>query len=102
MGYLVIELHVYLELAEGKGSELESIFRQDFVPAISRRKGFKQVRLLRKRGAPGEYEIDIVFSSEELRLEWVASPEHAAIWPRIAGLCRSVSSAGFEVCESAQ
>lgn len=97
----MIELHVYVELTEGKGSELEQIFRRDFVPAISRRKGFMQVRLLRKRDTRGEYEIDIVFSSEELRLEWVASPEHVAIWPRIAGLCHKISTAGFEVCESA-
>jgi heme-degrading monooxygenase HmoA len=94
----MIELHVRLEIIEGKGPDLEAVYRGDFLPVISRREGFRQVRLLRKRDAPGEYELDIAFSSEALRLKWVDSPEHAAVWPRIAGLCQRFSGTGFDAC----
>lgn len=94
----MIELHVRLEIMEGRGPELEAVYLKEFLPAISRREGFRQVRLLRKRDAPGEYELDIVFSSEALRLKWVDSPEHAAVWPRISGLCRRFAGTGFDAC----
>lgn len=94
----MIELHIYLDLLEDKGPELEAVYRKEFVPVISRWEGFQRATLLRKRDARSEYELDLVFSSEALRLKWADSPEHAAVWPRIANLCRRFSCVGFDVC----
>jgi heme-degrading monooxygenase HmoA len=93
------ELHVCLESQEGRGPELESAYWRVFVPAISRREGFRRVALLKKRDAPGEYELDIAFASEALRIRWVDSPEHAVAWPELAKRCRRVTCAGYDVCE---
>jgi heme-degrading monooxygenase HmoA len=94
------EVHIHLELVSGKEQELENIFWKDFVPAVSSRDGFKQVRLLKKRDASNRYEIDIVFSNEEQRLAWVASAEHDLVWSRIEKLCVRVDVERFDVCES--
>lgn len=95
----MVELHIYLDVCEGKCPALENVFHEEFVPAIRRREGFRQVRLLKKRDAENKYEIDIVFTSELLRLKWVESPEHFAVWQKIEKFSKGFSLAGFDVCE---
>jgi hypothetical protein len=95
----MIELHIYLEPFAGKESQLESVFREAFVPAISVQQGFKRVALLKARDALRQYRIELAFDNEELRLKWVASLEHQAAFPRVAALCQQVTWAGFDVVE---
>jgi hypothetical protein len=52
--------------------------------------------LLKKSDALRQYQIDITFDSEELRLKWVDSKEHTEVWPKVAALCQRVSWSGFE------
>jgi heme-degrading monooxygenase HmoA len=92
-----IELHIYLEPFAGKGDDLEAAYWQHFVPAIEVQKGFQRTVLLRKRDAVREYQINIAFTSEDLRLEWVASREHAEAWPKLEALCQRASWEGFDV-----
>lgn len=93
----MIELHIHLEPFAGKEGELESAFRDAFVPAISVQQGFRRVALLKARDALRRYQIHLAFDSEELRLKWVASREHQEAFPRIAALCQQVSWSGFDV-----
>ncbi|MBN1837072.1 MAG: antibiotic biosynthesis monooxygenase [Spirochaetales bacterium] len=93
----MIELHIYLEPLAGKEAELESLFRDAFVPAISVQDGFRRVALLKVRDALRQYRIELAFDNEDLRLKWVASAEHQAAFPRIAALCQQITWAGFEV-----
>ncbi len=58
---------------------------------------FPSPRARLSRGALRRYRIELVFESEELRLQWVASREHQEAFPRIAALCQRVSWSGFEV-----
>ena len=93
----MIALQIYLEPFAGKDEELERKFKDVFVPAISVQKGFIRVSLLKSRDALREYRIELVFESEDLRLQWVASKEHQEAFPQIAVLCQRVSWSGFDV-----
>jgi heme-degrading monooxygenase HmoA len=93
----MIALQIYLEPVAGKEQELEQIFEQIFTPAISIQKGFVRVSMLKSREALREYQIELVFESEELRLGWVASKEHQEAFPQITALCQRVSWSGFDI-----
>jgi len=93
----MIELKIHLEPFAGKEVELETTFRDIFVPAISVQEGFVRVALLKARDALREYHVSLVFESEELRLKWVASREHQDTFPKLAALCQRVSWFGFDV-----
>lgn len=95
----MIELHIYLEPFEGKETELESVYWSDFVPAITIQEGFQRVTLIKRRDALREYQINLAFDTEELRLKWVGSKEHQAVWPKIASLCSRASWCGFDTVE---
>ena len=93
----MIALQIYMEPHAGKEEELEKAFDNVFVPAISVQKGFIRVILLKSRDALREYQIELVFESEELRLQWVASKEHQKAFPQLAALCQRVSWTGFDI-----
>ena len=82
-----------------KETELESVFRDAFVPAISVQEGFRRVTLLKVRDAMRQYRIVLAFGSEELRLKWVASKEHQQAFPKIMALCQQITWAGFDVVQ---
>ena len=96
----MIELHIYLEPHDGKETELESLYWKEYVPGIGMQEGFQRTTLLKNRDALREYQIDITFDSEALRLKWVGSKEHTEIWPKMAALCQQVSWAGFDTVEN--
>lgn len=95
----MIELHIYLEPHEGREKELEALYWHEYVPGISIQDGFKRTTLIKRRNALREYQIDIGFQSEELRLKWVHSKEHQGVWPRITSLCARASWNVFETVE---
>ena len=95
----MIELHIYLEPHEGREGDLESLYWKDYVSGIRIQEGFQQTTLLKKRDALREYQINITFDSEELRLKWVDSKEHSEVWPKMAALCQRVSWVGFDTVE---
>jgi len=92
----MIELHIYLEPHDGREKELETLYFNEYVAGIKIQEGFQRTTLLKNRDALREYQIDITFDSEELRLKWVDSKEHTEVWPKIAALCQRVSWAGFD------
>ena len=93
----MIALQIYLEPFAGKEEKLEKKFKEVFDPAISIQKGFVRVSPFKSRDALREYQIELVFESEELRLQWVASKEHKEAFPQIAALCQRVSWSGFDI-----
>ena len=92
----MIELHIYLESHDGKEKDLEDLYLREYVTGIKIQEGFRRTTLLKKRDALREYQINIEFDSEALRLKWVNSKEHTEIWPKVAALCQRVSWAGFD------
>jgi len=92
----MIELHIYLEPHDGKEKELENLYLKEYVEGIKNQQGFRRTTLLKKRDALREYQINIEFDSEDLRMKWVESKEHTEIWPKVAALCQRVFWAGFD------
>ena len=92
----MIELHIFLEPFDGKESELESMYWKEYVPGIKIQEGFQRTTLLKKRDALREYQINITFDSEQLRLKWVDSKEHTEVWPKMASLCQRVFWISFD------
>ena len=92
----MIELHIYMEPLAEKEEEFVTMYRAEYVPGIRIQEGFRRTTLLKKRDALREYQIDIAFDTEELRMKWVVSREHTDIWPRMAALCRRASWVGFD------
>ena len=90
-------LQIYLTCNEGTESELESRFRDTFLPAISIQRGYLGAHLIRSVQDPRRYHIEFTFESEELRQKWVASDEHERALPVIKALCSDSSFARFEV-----
>lgn len=95
----MIALKIYLDAYEGKEKDLEKAFLTYFAPAIKTMEGFKNVVMLKKRDALREYEINLFFETEELRMKWVASDEHQMAFPKIAECCTMVSWVSFDAVE---
>ena len=95
----MIELHISLEPWVGKEKELENIYWNEYIPAISIQKGFQRSTLLKRKDAMREYQVDITFDTEELRLQWVGSKEHREVWPKMADLCARACWCGFDTVE---
>lgn len=95
----MIELHIHLEPIVGEEESLEDAFRTEFLPAVSRQEGFCRATLLKKGNALREYEIDLAFETEELRLKWVASDDHQEVFPKVAATCQRLWHEGFDTVE---
>lgn len=104
----MIELHIYLKARSGQQAEIERIYRDDYVPAITIQKGFRGTTLLRPydpetnariAGQPAnfDYEINITFDSEPDRMRWATGPEHVVCWPKMEALCEKIEWEGFDV-----
>jgi heme-degrading monooxygenase HmoA len=98
----MMTLRIRLRVRDGQGPALETLYRDAYVPAIRGQRGFLRCELWRQHDDPARYEIAIFFESEELRLRWVASPEHAATWPRVEALCTEITAHGFDAIATAQ
>lgn len=92
-----VQLHIYIEVKAGKGSELERLYYSSYVPAIKVQDGFLGSRLLRHYESKGKYEIDISFRTEKQRAAWAQSQEHQAAWPKIQEIGEKITWQGFDV-----
>lgn len=105
----MIALHIYLRVRAGHEADLERVYKEAYVPAITPQRGFRSTTLLRTYGAAQSaeiagrhdwpYEIVIVFDSEDDRRAWAGGPAHAVAWPRIEDLCDEITWQGFEVVQ---
>lgn len=93
----MITLHIALDVRAGQGPTLEALYREAYVPAITKQDGFRATTLLRAADDADRYEIDIVFASEAQRQAWADGADHADTWPRIVALCTDFDAQGFEV-----
>lgn len=97
----MIALQVRLLLQPGKESEAEQLFRGEYVAAIRTQPGFRRAQLLRPHAGHDTYLIVIEFDTEQQRLDWVATTEHASTWPKFERLCSEISDEGFTVVAAA-
>ena len=101
-------LEIYFKVAAGRAEEFEKMFAESYVPAMRKQQGYLRsnlLRLFRKdvaeeiEAAPTEfnYQMQLVFDTEENRRKWVASKEHATAWPLASGMAEKFSWRGFDV-----
>lgn len=91
-----VQLHIYIEVKPGKGTELENLYHSAYVPAIKVQDGFLWSRLLRHYESDSKYEIDISFTTEKQRATWAQSKEHQAAWPKIEAVSAKITWQGFD------
>lgn len=93
----MITLHIALHLKAGRGADLEALYREAYVPAITRQDGFRGTTLLRAAEDPDRYEIDIAFDTETQRRTWADGADHAATWPRVVALCEGFTADLYDI-----
>ena len=93
---------------EENGQAFEDMFRDVYVPAMQVQEGYLGSRLLRlfpkevheeinARPTEFNYQMELVFDTEENRQKWVASEEHATAWPHASGMAQKFAWRGFDV-----
>lgn len=97
----MIVLQVRLFVQSGKGPEVEELFRGEYVDAIHAQPGFRRAQLLQPYDSRDDYLIVIEFDTEQQRLDWVATAEHASTWPKFEELCSKITDEGFDVVAEA-
>jgi hypothetical protein len=82
-----IQLHADLAIDPAREAEAVRYFETVYRPTASRFEGYLDLRLLKLQSAlvgsaPAgiNYRFSITFTSEDLRLKWVASPPHQQVW----------------------
>ena len=85
-----IQLHADLAIDPAREAQAVHYFESVYRPTASRFEGYVDLRLLKLTAAlvgsapPGiNYRFSITFTSEDLRLKWVASDAHQEVWGRL-------------------
>ena len=85
-----IRLYVEMDVAPAREREMLDLFHHQFVSEAVKHEGYIRVKMLRRRSilqgtAPQahNYRFELEFENEELRQKWIASPEHARVWPPV-------------------
>ena len=82
-------LAVDLAVQPGREAELRSAYLEQFRPTITQQPGFRGVELFEATGTE-RWLLLIDFESEEARLKWVDTPQHAQVWPKIERCCGDI------------
>jgi hypothetical protein len=85
-----IRLYVEMDIPPAREREMLDLFHNQFVPEAVRHEGYIRVKMLKRRTVvqgsvppAHNYRFELEFESEELRQKWIASPEHARVWPPV-------------------
>lgn len=91
-----IVLEVDLEVDPAREKEMLDRFHNTFKPVAVKHPGYIDVKILKLRSAVMgsapkglNYRFMLVYESEELRQQWVASPEHQRVWPTVEATLKS-------------
>jgi heme-degrading monooxygenase HmoA len=93
---IVFILNVDLYVKSGSDKGLENIFKDNFVPAISKQDGFSRTQLLRPRESESPYRLVIEFQSLELQQKWVAQPLHQDVWSQMGAHFSKYSAHNYD------
>lgn len=104
-------LQIYFQVAEDKRADFEAMYTNDYVPAMQKQVGYEGSRLLRlfppeiceeiqSEQTPYNYQMNLVFDTEENRRKWAASEEHQVVWPLAQEIVEQVAWRGYDVAGS--
>lgn len=83
-----IQLHCDLAVDPKREQEMLDNFEKVFRPVARKHEGFIDLKMLKLKtairgAAPLKYRFELTMQSEELRQKWIATPDHARVWPLI-------------------
>ncbi len=101
-------LQIEFEVAVENAIAFERMYHDVYTPALRKQPGYMRSTLLRLfpdeiaqeiGAAPTglNYQLELVFDTEENRRRWVASPEHQIAWPQASALARKAVWRGYDV-----
>ena len=104
----MILFQLHFEVAEDRCQEFERTYAEVFAPAVSRRDGFVNSKLIRFYSPQQtqeieasiteyNYQVNFVFESEALRRRWAASKDHDVVWPKLRDIARKFLWRGYDV-----
>ena len=104
-------LQIYFDVSAEKSPDFERMYQDVYVPALRKQEGYLSSRLLRifpphvelEIGAATSeynYQIELVFDTEENRRRWAASAEHQVAWPQAVQLAHNVAHRGYDIAGS--
>ncbi len=104
----MILLQIYFEIAPERNADFEKMYEDVYVPAMRKQQGYLGSKLLRIyapavsraiQAAPSEfnYQMELMFDTEENRVKWVASQEHVDAWAAAEDIATSAAWRGYDV-----
>ena len=82
----MIERHVTFDVFPEKTQEFETLFVEEYRPAMASMKGYIKVELLREQDNPHRYQMIIRFDSLDSAAAWRNSGAHQALSPKLKSL----------------
>lgn len=104
----MIVLQIYFDISPAQADAFQAMYTSQYVPALQQQQGYQHSRLLRLfppqisaeiEASPTEfnYQMELVFDTEENRRRWAASAEHSVVWPLAVGMARTVAWRGYDI-----
>ena len=98
-------LQIHFEVKDENAKAFEQMYKDVYIPAMQVQQGYIASRLLKVfPPAEGEsastvynYQMNLVFDTEENRLKWVDSDEHQVAFPKAQALAESFTAEKFDV-----
>lgn len=106
----MVQLQIHFQVSLEKAKDFEAMYRDVYVPALDKQRGYIRSNLLhlfpKETAAEIEaeptdfnYQMELVFDTEENRRKWVDSPEHQQAWPVAEALVRKAAWRGYDVVD---
>jgi mannose-6-phosphate isomerase-like protein (cupin superfamily) len=103
-----IKLQMFFEVEPDKAGAFEKNYTDVYVPALRQQVGYLGSTLLRRFpddvskqiGSPAtkfNYEMELIFDTEEHRQMWVKTEVHIAAWAKTAALAKSYQWFGYDL-----
>jgi heme-degrading monooxygenase HmoA len=99
---------MFFEVAPEDFEAFEANYIDVYVPALRKQEGYMGSKLLRtfpaedlrKAGSPetkNTYQMELLFDTEENRINWTKTPEHDDAWAHTSALAKSFEWLGYDV-----
>ena len=101
-------LQIYFHVNKANGKAFEEMFEKVYMPAMQVQEGYLGSRLLRlfppdmaseiqARPTGFNYQMNLIFDTEENRRKWAASNEHQVAFPMAQELAEEVAWRGYDI-----
>ncbi len=106
----MINLQIKYVVSPANGDAFEKMIARVYAPALAKQQGFVGYRLLREYSEADRKKIEatsdghnfimeLIFETEELRMKWVASPEHDPAFEEAKKLAHPIAHNGYHVAQ---